>query len=308
VGIFDRESNLNAFKSYTVVNVLYCSGDVFAGNTVRPYTDSQGKPVVQVGINNAQSALDWVKRQMTSGGLASELSNLVVMGCSAGSIGAQLWAKQVLTSLKWQKAAVVPDSYAGVFPADTLGPLIYDYGFCSSGFLSPELYQKCINKELDLQEALIEFASATPSVPYSYIQSKTDIVQLSFYIAIGITTNATQKLISPTGFYNGVTNIFGGYNKALPNFVTYLVDGDHHCFTNQNLYYIADTEGPEDDGKETTSPLVYQWVNPLPLSNSQSVNTTCDGNLQTPNTVAFDKADNTYCSTTVVPKEFVESY
>lgn len=315
MGVFDRDNNLNAFKSYTIVHVLYCSGDVHAGNTIRKYTDSQGKPVKQVGLNNAQSALNWVQSQVSSGALAAEFSNLVVMGCSAGSIGAQLWGKQVLTALKWKQAAVVPDSYAGVFPEGSLGPLIYEYGFCSSGFLSPALYQQCIKQQLTISDAMIEFASATPSVPYSYVQSKVDIVQLSFFIAIGVTTNATQKLITPAGFYNGVNEIFGTYNKVLPNFVTYLIDGDHHCFTDQTLYYVADTEGPEDDGKSTASPLLYQWVAPLPLQQGQSVNSTCDGTLQqqlSPQQQAAaedqDKEDNTYCASTVIPKEFVESY
>jgi hypothetical protein len=65
---------------------------------------------------------------------------------------------------------VVPDSYAGVFPPGTQGPLIYNYGFCSSGFLSEDLYQKCINQELTLQEINMEFISAIPNVPTSFIQ------------------------------------------------------------------------------------------------------------------------------------------
>ncbi|RYY82396.1 hypothetical protein EON63_13420 [archaeon] len=42
-GIFDRTNTKNNFKDYTIVHVLYCSGDVHGGNVVRPYTDSAGQ-------------------------------------------------------------------------------------------------------------------------------------------------------------------------------------------------------------------------------------------------------------------------
>ena len=247
MGIFDRTNVNNRFKDYTIVQVLYCSGDVYGGNTTRPYNDKDGVPVQQNGLANAQSVLDWTAQQQASGALASTLSELIVMGCSAGSIGAQLWAKQVINSLKWSKAAVVPDSYAGIFPEGTAGPLVYEYGFCSSGFLSPALYDKCMNQTLTMQDMDMEFISATPTVPYTFIQSKTDDVQMSFYIAIGLTSHVEDPLINPTEFYNDVNEVFGVYNQ-LPNFVTYLVDGSHHCFTNQDLYYTADAMGPYDDG------------------------------------------------------------
>lgn len=52
------------------------------------------------------------------------------MGCSAGSIGAQIWSDNSLNMIKWQKAAVIPDSYAGVFPDGSQGPLIYGFVCC----------------------------------------------------------------------------------------------------------------------------------------------------------------------------------
>jgi len=232
VGIFDRTNVNNKFKDYTIVQVLYCSGDVFGGNTVRPYNDKDGVPVTQKGLANAQSVLDWTKQMQATGALASTLSELVVMGCSAGSIGAQLWGKQVLNGLKWNKAAVVPDSYAGIFPPGTMGPLIYDFGFCSSGFLSSGLQAKCLDQTLTMQEMDMEFIASTPTVPYTFIQSKVDDVQISFYIAIGLTSpNVTDPTINPTEFYDDVNTVFGEYNQ-LSNFMAYLVDGPQHCFTN----------------------------------------------------------------------------
>lgn len=126
-GIFDRSNPKNEFSDYTVVHVMYCSGDIFGGNVVRGYNDKEGVPVTQRGFKNAEASLDWVVSQQAAGHLAASLSDLVVMGCSAGSIGAQLWGNQAVTRLKWDRAAVMPDSYAGVFPPGSQGPLIYNF-------------------------------------------------------------------------------------------------------------------------------------------------------------------------------------
>jgi hypothetical protein len=118
LGLFDRTDERNPYKSYTVVQVLYCSGgkretctcacaftrgspDSHSGNVTRDYTDDAGEPVVQVsahagvreitrlctqvGIYNAQSVVDWILEQQTKGTLASPLASLVLMGCSAGA-------------------------------------------------------------------------------------------------------------------------------------------------------------------------------------------------------------------------------
>jgi hypothetical protein len=82
VGIFDRNNVNNAFKSYSIVHVLYCSGHVHGGNVVREYDDAAGQPVVQAGSGNVQSALEWVKGQVRAGGLAGTFTNPVVMGRS----------------------------------------------------------------------------------------------------------------------------------------------------------------------------------------------------------------------------------
>ena len=63
-----------------------------AGNVTRPYNDSAGEPVQQSGYLNAKSVFDWIEAQQASGQIDKRLKSLVVSGCSAGSVGAQLWA------------------------------------------------------------------------------------------------------------------------------------------------------------------------------------------------------------------------
>lgn len=122
-GIFSRDES-NEYKDYTIVHALYCDGSVWTGDTVRPYKDSNGEFVTQKGLANAQSVLDWVKSQQSVGSLAATFSSLVIMGCSAGSIGAQVWSSPILETLSWTEAAVIPDSYIAVFPDGTQGTLL----------------------------------------------------------------------------------------------------------------------------------------------------------------------------------------
>lgn len=137
---------------------------------------------MQSGYYNAKATLDWIVSQQANGNIASTLTNLVVMGCSAGSIGAQLWGNNILKELKWKTAAVVPDSYAGVFPDGTQGPLIYDYGACTvmNNFVTPEsgLVEMCNNEALTLQDIMKYNFETKPNIPYGYLQVRSMLIYI----------------------------------------------------------------------------------------------------------------------------------
>jgi hypothetical protein len=278
------------------------------------YKDAEGVPIKQVGLINAQTTIDWVVAQQAAGSLAQKFSSLVVMGCSAGSVGTQIWSKEILSTFRYDMAAVVPDSYAGVFPPGSQGPLIRSFGFCTWDKLSRTMKAKCYAGNLSLQDINEVNQDAYPRVPFSFIQSKTDHVQMEFYIAIGMTTRKTSALITPANFYNNVTEIFGAYNKEHRNFVTYLVDGFNHCFTNKALYYDANCLDPKKPMADNTCSQLYSWTGSLPLSARGKVATQCQGpviaaagdikgNLRGLDTNSTKTA---YCSQTVVPKSYTQ--
>jgi hypothetical protein len=310
-GVFDRTDSRNRFKSHTIVHVNYCSGDVHAGNVVVNYTDKSGVPAQQKGLVNAQATLDWVVGQVKAGFLSSVFTEVIVMGCSAGSIGAQLWGKPVLSALPHKMGAVVADSYAGVFPAGTMGPLIYQYGLCSSGFIPASLMNTCNAQTLTLDQLDAVWISEMPTKPWAFIQSKADIVQMSFYEALALSFNTTDKAVSPSIFYAGVNTIFGGYNQANANFLTYLIDGNTHCFTDTDRYYTANALGPDGSqskdkvGKSTSDKSLYVWTSLFPLAEGSSASTQCDGEISTADAAGKDA---TYCDPTVVPKTYTEHY
>lgn len=280
VGIFDREDERNPYRHYTVVQVLYCSGDVHGGDTTRPYTDARGRPVVQKGIANVKATIEWVKQQQAAGLIASSLDSLYVSGCSAGSIGAQLWAKVLYDTFPTKHIAITPDSYAGVFPQAAEGPLIQGFGYCESDIIPEGLAGVCDKGELKIQAINYANMHQLGGSPFQFIQSKRDTTQMAFYYAIAMTTNNTLprgEHLTSAMFYNGVNRLFEIYDHE-PSFAYYLVDGPQHCYTNKALYYTANPLSASGDHPCPATKL-YEWVNTLETaaSGDGGVEKVCSG-------------------------------
>mmetsp|Transcript_8305 Transcript_8305/g.31258 ORF Transcript_8305/g.31258 Transcript_8305/m.31258 type:complete len:250 (-) Transcript_8305:594-1343(-) len=129
------------------------SGDVHTGDVVRDY-EVDGSSVVQAGQKNTQAVLDWVSEQQRNGGLAAQLSELIIAGDSAGSLAAQVWAAVVADTLPATAVQVIPDSFVGVFPP-AAGPIIRGFGVCG-WFESETLNTKCRRGTLTQQEITLD--------------------------------------------------------------------------------------------------------------------------------------------------------
>jgi len=243
------------------------------------------------------------------------------MGTSAGSIGAQLWSNEVLAKVPYSKAAVIPDSFIAFFPPGTQGPFIKDFGMCTDSILPKNLQDECSNEQLTLQMMMQEFMKMNPNVPFSFIQSKEDDVQYSYYVAVAATAHVDPR-ITPDEFYANCSAILVDYNLANPNFLVYLVDGTQHTYTDKKLWYTSDPIGTHDD---TVKPMMVDWTCLLPLAPGKSTNTVCSGDIQA--TVARPQlarnrrsngtllrsamvtavsGNNTYCSADLVPKLYTQ--
>jgi len=285
----------NSFEDYTIVHILYCSGDAHIGAVVRDYNDNKGVPVSQQGAANVQAALDWIKGQSD---YFTRFTSLLLMGCSAGSLGVQAWAHEVMMQLDdaygFDDAAVVPDSYAGVFPPDSQSQTIQDFGACNVSALdnAPELKDSCKAGTITLQEMTSYSLEHNPETPYAFLNSKSDEVQISYYIAIAATVRNDTDFIQPEEYYRQVNEIFEGYSKY-DNVIEFLVQSDQHCYTNNNHYWTADTSN--ERGGNDGDPTMLDWVNSLPLNTGDgTISTECKGDF-------IDDLDNrpkyrtTYC-------------
>jgi len=133
---------------------------------------------------------------------------------------------------------------------------------------------------------------------------QVDSVQQAFYAAVGATTPGANATITPAAFYDDVNEVFGTYNKGHSNFLAYLVDGNQHTFTESSNYYTADAKGVNDNGATTEKALMHEYVNAFPLGSKQKAESVCEGSLLAS---ARAGADTTFCSSSVVPKTYVQA-
>lgn len=284
-GVQDMSNDQNPFKSYTIVEPIYCSGDAFMGNTTM--TASDGTVLIQKGFLNGQTVMDWTKSQFKQ-----ELANFVIMGFSAGTLGTMAWAKPLLSSISYEKASVIFDSYAGFFPPQTQEATLSRWGLCGLPLLSSSLQAKCKANELTIQEVVEASMEAYPKVSFANIQSKVDGTQIWFYQGMAQSWGMAQDMqIQGPNFYEGTNTIFDGYNKQFENYVAFLVDGSLHCYTQAGAFYTASGLGKDTPGET----MLYQWV--ADIVDSGKSETVCAGDK-----LANGADSSTYCDKELVTK------
>ena len=110
--------------------------------------------------------------------------------------------------------------------------------------------------------------SAFPHVQFLAVNSKTDDVQLKFYMATGL------SYLSKIGFYNKLSVVLSHFERY-PNFASYLVDGETHCFTNKALVYH---QMLTEDAQVGTQVSLLSYLQKLPLQdNRETMPSQCHG-------------------------------
>lgn len=277
-GIFDRTNAKNPYRSHTVVQLLFCSGDAFAADDkTQTWVTEYGDVAVQTGQQNADATLDWLKEQVPS----APLADLVVSGDSAGSLAAQVWADRVLSAFPSDRATVLADSYLGVFPVNSQGFVLRDIWPACTGTLGASLGGlglggACENGTLSIQAVTTAAAKKHANAPWALIQSKADAVQLGFFEAIALSFKIHPILLSKAEFYERANAVLLGY-EAVPNIVSYFVNGAMHTFTEDPLYYRASGAGPDGGGSGQT---LIAWINALARPARRVAASECAGAIE----------------------------
>mmetsp|Transcript_34277 Transcript_34277/g.90424 ORF Transcript_34277/g.90424 Transcript_34277/m.90424 type:complete len:425 (+) Transcript_34277:98-1372(+) len=264
-GVFDRNDEANPYHDWTVVQVLYCSGDVHGGAVVRDYNDKASKPVTQTGAANAQAVLDWILAQRE---FASGTTEVVLTGSSAGCMGVQLWADSALEQLSvlnFKRTAVIPDSFVGYFPPGTESPLINQFGYCDTAIISPGLVADCKANRLLFKDVVANALGKNSEVPFAYINSKEDAVQIGYYIAIAATFGRNvSSWITPSMYYTGVNAMLEYYaNNGHTNMLMYMVSSPMHTYMDDSFMYTAGAKGLFQQGDFG----LIDYISTLPLWN-----------------------------------------
>lgn len=259
-GVFNWSAPGNPYAGWTSVTVMYCSGDAHAGNITHVYEDDDGRNVTvkQHGYWNAKSALDWALAEMPS------LTYLVVSGCSAGSLGTQVWARTVMNSFAGrvsESMAAIADSFVAIIPPQIPpGSLLIAYGACTVPLWTESFLSACLQGKATPEMAYGDAMVEHPNSAFSNVNSKADALQIRYYNLFASVYGLPD--IDADGMAKAISLMLGNLSKEHKNYVSYIADGDQHCFLNRPCFETTDTRG--EDG------LLLPPVKTCPASGPES--------------------------------------
>lgn len=227
----DKDATDTLFSDYTIVSVLYCSGDLHFGNVTRPYKLPSGARVRQHGYYNAKAAIDWARAN-----LAPQLSSLVLVGASAGALGMIAWSHSLLSDLEYARATVIMDSFFGIFPEGAAHSTVHGLGMCTLGLLPEALASSCADLDggsFEIEDTLEYVMSEFPNVAFAHINSKQDKLQIFFYDAVSYAfgKNSWFTVLGYSAGYDQRMNQILTRYLSHPNYAFFSVNGNGHCFT-----------------------------------------------------------------------------
>merc|ERR1719232_1464593 len=277
-GVTEDRAN-NGFAGWTFVAPAYCDGGAFVSNSTL-----SGKP--QNGYTNTNYAAEWAKRNLNQ-----NLANFVIAGSSAGALGTMAWSNYLLNTFQASKAAVIVDSYMGVFPSGTQGPTIKNFGACNLPIFA-DFKDACERESVTIQDVFDNAIQSHPSVAFSVIQPKADLVQIGFYAAIALTFGRLDIILG-INLYERSNRIKGNKFDNHPNFVHYIIDGDSHTFLQSDSVY---SQGTGDGGQ----PSLAAWI--ADVIEHQPAQSLCNGPLQRNGGNAWLFKNTRYCFRDLFPK------
>jgi len=259
-GVLDSQHDNNPFKDYTVVMPLYCSGDVFMGNT-----SLSGSP--QRGYANNLAILSWAKTNFPS-----ELSHFVVAGWSAGALGARIWAETLLGSFSYKKAAVLADSHIGFLPGKTVQKVMKRWGVCDTPLMPAEMRSRCQEEDVTIHDTYQAAMAKFPSVPFATIHSKYDGTQMWFAEIFGQTLGGDPHFSLTQGEYIEEVNRILESHQKYANHKAFLINSDKHCYLGEDVFWYT---SPAGAWNQEAKPLLYTWVSNLLSSEPGSSGSEC---------------------------------
>ena len=201
-----------------------------------------------------------------------------LLGSSAGAMGLQPWGNYFLQYFQYKHASIIIDSYAGVI--DCMGPLISRFGMCDTVIMEsyPDfLQQKCEAESLVLEDVVPIGMMQDPNVVWSFLQSKYDAVQISYYVGVAALCLEAEAFINEEYFY-AWTNLILEYYRFYPNFQLFYVDSSQHTYLPNNDMYKATTIS--STGGLGDNPTMLAFMNQQQQSANSTVVSQCDGGLE----------------------------
>jgi Pectinacetylesterase len=224
-GMFDFADKRNPFADYSIVYVPYCTGDVHIGNTTTRY--APGLTVRHKGYVNATAALDRLAATFPGA------TDVVVMGESAGSVAAPLYAGLVSDRLPKARITVLADGSGSYPDVPRLNNIIAAWGagnalpdWAKSGSGSAEHWS--------FPGFFIQSARHDPKIVFARHDHAYDDVQELWYPLAGIPATDLLSLIDANE-----TQI----ERAGVNLLSYTAPGSEHTVLSDEPFYTEQVNG-----------------------------------------------------------------
>jgi Pectinacetylesterase len=213
-GIFDLARPENPFGDYSVVFVPYCTGDVHIGNNAAEY--SPELTVQHKGWVNGTAARDYLAENFP------DAAQVVVVGASAGSIAAPLYAGAISDQLPDAQITVFADG-SGAYP-DATNPAVADlWGSNTMQSAFPEY-----TGDWTLPRYFVAAGLHDPEIVMARFDFAFDAVQAEFMTMTGAdTSNLVASMDSNEALIEeaGVTQH------------SYTAPGDNHVIVQDSQFY-----------------------------------------------------------------------
>ncbi|MGH9242755.1 MAG: pectin acetylesterase-family hydrolase [Acidimicrobiales bacterium] len=225
-GVFDFADERNPFADYSVVYVPYCTGDVHLGDATTEYG-----PDVRIqhkGLVNGTAALD----HLVAG--FPDATEVVVMGESAGSVAAPVYAGFVSDRLPDATVAVVANG-SGSYPdlpelnrmlVEAWGPAAVIPPWPETAGLTAEQWS--------IPGLFVLAGRHDPEIVFARVDYAYDERQAVWYPLVGIPVGDLLERLAANE-----TQI----EAAGVNLYSYIAAGDDHAVLSDGLFYTEEVSG-----------------------------------------------------------------
>jgi hypothetical protein len=207
--VFDRSSDTNPFRDYSLVFVPYCTGDFHTGDRVSEYG------IHHVGFSNLKKYLANIVPTFC------DAERVVLTGSSAGGFGSTFNYAQVKEAFGKTRVDLIDDSGPYLRPpymsAAWQAKLRSAWGFVGN------LPKGCTGCETEWHNLYPFLAKTYPDARLSLVMAKMDY-------SIG-----TYFGMDPYGEARGVDDLADNVLAPLSNFRVYLLNSNQHVWLSQNL-------------------------------------------------------------------------
>jgi hypothetical protein len=221
-GIFDFADERNPFADYSVVYVPYCTADVHLGNTTTKY--ASGLTVHHKGSVNGTAALDRLIATFP------DATEVVVMGASAGSIAAPLYAGLVSDRLPHARITALADGSGSYPDLPRFNEIIAAWGTGDSLPGWPEN----AGSQWSFPELFIQSGRHDPKITFARHDFAYDEHQAGWYPIAGVPVKDLLSLID-----GNEAQIEG----AGVNLLSYVAPGQEHTVLTDQSFYTETVNG-----------------------------------------------------------------